>query len=77
MGDLTSAKTRREVLEALREKLADAFVDGLEPRDLAALSKEFRAVMVELDTLPGGEEVDTVDDLAARRAARLADAAGL
>lgn len=67
---------RRDTLADLHERLTDALDNAEEPRDLTAISKELRAVAAELDTLPGGEEVDTVDDLAARRAARLADAAG-
>jgi len=67
---------RRDTLSDLHERLTVALDDVVDPRDLAALSKELRAVVAELDTLPGGEEVDAVDDLAARRQARLADAAG-
>lgn len=67
---------RRVTLADLRKRLLDAIGETEDPRDLATLSKELRAVMAELDSLPGGEEADPVDDLAARRAARLADAAG-
>lgn len=70
------ATNRRDTLADLQERLTEALEVAEDPRDLTALSKELRAVVSELDTLPGGEEVDTVDDLAARRAARLADAAG-
>ena len=67
---------RRGTLTDLRQRLSDALDLADDPRDLATLSKELRAVVAELDQLPGGEEVDDVDDLAARRKARLADAAG-
>jgi hypothetical protein len=67
---------RRAVLGDLRRRLTAAFDVTEDPRDLATLSKELRAVLAELDSLPGGEEADPVDDLAARRAARLADASG-
>lgn len=67
---------RRETLVELRKRLADALDNVEDPRDLATLSKEMRAVVAEIDSLPGGEEADPVDDLAARRAARLAEAAG-
>jgi hypothetical protein len=67
---------RRVTLTDLRKRLLDALEVTDDPRDLATLSKELRAVMAEIDSLPGGEEADPVDDLAARRAARLADAAG-
>lgn len=64
---------RREALEAIRDRLA-AEMAGAEGRDAATIAKELRAVMTELDALPGGE-VSKLDDLAARRAARRADAA--
>lgn len=67
---------RRATLGDLRQRLSAALDTADDPRDLATLSKELRAVVAELDTLPGGEEVDDVDDLAARRKARLANAAG-
>jgi hypothetical protein len=67
---------RRVTLTDLRKRLLDALDVTEDPRDLATLSKELRAVMAEIDSLPGGEEADPVDDLAARRAARLANAAG-
>jgi hypothetical protein len=67
---------RRATLTDLRRRLSDALDLADDPRDLATLSKELRAVVSELDSLPGGEEADSVDDLAARRAARLADASG-
>ncbi len=67
---------RRSTLVDLRKRLANALDEVEDPRDLATLSKELRAVVAEIDSLPGGEEADPVDDLAARRAARLADAAG-
>ncbi len=67
---------RRAALADLRKRLVDAIREVDDVRDLPALSKELRAVMAEIDSLPGGEEADPVDDLAARRAARLAEAAG-
>jgi hypothetical protein len=67
---------RRVTLTDLRKRLLDALDEAEDPRDLATLSKELRAVMAEIDSLPGGEEADPVDDLAAQRAARLARAAG-
>ncbi len=67
---------RRATLTDLWKRLSDALDNADDPRDLATLSKELRAVVAELDSLPGGEEADPVDDLAARRASRLANAAG-
>lgn len=66
---------RRAALEAIRDKLA-AELQDVTGRDAAAIAKELRATIAELDALPGGREVSKVDDLAARRAARRADAAG-
>lgn len=67
---------RRATLVELRKRLAEAIDEVGDVRDLPALSKELRSVMAEIDSLPGGEEADPVDDLAAQRAARLARAAG-
>ena len=82
---------RRASLEAIRDRLALETDDtrwakhkaecrctcGMgDGRVLVAEIKELRAVMAELETLPTGKEKSTSDDLAARRAARLAEAAG-
>jgi hypothetical protein len=65
---------RREVLELLQERLLGE-LEAESGRDVAVISKELRAVTVELETLPS-ERKSTVDDLAAKRAARRAEAAG-
>ncbi|MEU8270144.1 hypothetical protein AB0B89_23670 [Sphaerisporangium sp. NPDC049002] len=65
---------RRRGLEAIRDKLADELGRALGP-DAARLAKELTSVMRELATVPTGREESTVDDLAARRAHRLAGAA--
>jgi hypothetical protein len=69
------AGDRRKSLEAIRDKLAGE-LDEAYGRDAAVLAKELRAVITELDSLPGGKEVSPVDELTARRKARLAEAAG-
>jgi hypothetical protein len=66
---------RRAALEAVRDKLA-LELQGSEGPVVAALAKELRACMAELDALPGGKEVSALDDLSARRAARRAEAQG-
>jgi hypothetical protein len=65
---------RREVLELLQERLLGE-LEAESGRDVAVISKELRAVTVELETLPS-ERKSTVDDLAAKRAARRSEAAG-
>jgi len=65
---------RREVLDLLQQRLIEEF-RAEEGRDLAVISKELRAVTAELEALPSGRK-STVDDLAAKRAARRAEAAG-
>ncbi|WP_433382777.1 hypothetical protein [Streptosporangium sp. CA-115845] len=66
---------RRASLKAIRDKLARE-LHGASGRDAAVIAKELRATISELDGLPGGEEVNPIDDLAAQRARRIADAQG-
>lgn len=65
---------RRAVLELIQRRLLEEF-DSTSGKDAAVISKEMRAVTVELESLPSAKE-STVDDLAKRRAARRAEAAG-
>ena len=67
-------ESRRERLEALRDSLADLIADGVGARDFAALSREYRATLAELDALPAAKEVSAADDIAERRARRQANA---
>ncbi|WP_157251047.1 hypothetical protein [Nonomuraea typhae] len=76
--DLASAVLsgdRRASLEAIRDKLAAELRDA-SGRDTAALAKELRSTIAELESLPGGKEVSRLDELASRRADRRANAAG-
>ncbi|MFJ6617594.1 hypothetical protein ACIQOW_08465 [Kitasatospora sp. NPDC091335] len=78
VGPVSSAVSggdRRAALEAVRDKLA-AELESLEGPAVAVVSKELRATLAELESLPGGWEVSPVDDLSARRAARRAGAQG-
>lgn len=75
MVDAAGSGNRRQLLEAVRDRLAEELL-AAEGRDVAALAKELRATVAELESLPGGKEVSPLDDLAARRAARRAEAAG-
>ena len=55
MADLVSAAkcgSRRDVLEALRDKLAASIQECESGRDVAALSKRLMEVMGELDAMP-------------------------
>lgn len=65
---------RRDVLELLQQRLLGELASE-SGRDVAVISKELRAVTVELETLPS-ERKSTVDDLAAKRLARRTEAAG-
>lgn len=80
---MVAAGDRRASLEAIRDRVASE-LRGAEGRDVAVLAKELREVIRELDSLPTVERVTPLDklagavadDLAQRRAARVADAAG-
>ena len=66
MADLVRAAasgSRRDVLEALRDKLAASIQDCDSGRDVAALSKRLMEVMAELDALPQPEGDDELADL--------------
>ena len=83
MSAVVADGDRRLSLQAIRDRVAVELADA-EGRDVAVLAKELREVIRELDLLPGaGTEspLDRIagavsDDLAERRAARRADAAG-
>lgn len=55
MADLVNAArsgSKRDTLEALRDKIAASIQDCESGRDVAALSKRLMEVMNEIDTLP-------------------------
>lgn len=72
-GEVKSGDYRRGLV-ALRDRLAAACVDA-EPRELAPLARQLALVLRELDglTVPKGS---VVDDLRARRVARVANSSG-
>jgi hypothetical protein len=74
LAEVAASGDRRATLEALRTKLASE-IENATGRDVASLSKELTSVMRELEAIPTGREESAVDDLAARRAQRLAGAA--
>jgi hypothetical protein len=56
---------RLALLEHSRDKLFAAMEDPeLKPADLAALSRELRAVLLEIEKIPGSGEVTPLDRLA-------------
>ncbi len=75
MGDrlteVAATGDRRRTLEALRDALAANLV-AADPANVAALAKQLRETVAELDGLPNAEVVSPVDVLAAKRAARRA-----
>lgn len=75
LAEVTARGDRRAALEALRERVA-AELGAAGGRDVAALSKELRDVMRELDALPSAGVVTKLDriadELAAKRAAHAA-----
>lgn len=67
---------RRATLEALRDRLAGQIDSTDSGRDVAALGRLLADVLSQLDAIPDAAEVSRADEIAARRAARRAGAAG-
>jgi hypothetical protein len=61
--------TQRARLAALRDRLADQ-ITSADERALPALSREYRAVLADLEALPSESSTATVDQLKERRAER-------
>lgn len=62
---------RLTALEVLRDTLAASIENCESLRDLASLSREYRAVMAEIaDLAPPEKKGDAIDEIAQRRAAR-------
>jgi len=66
---------RRARLEKLRDLLTTE-AENAEGPGLAALARELRAVLSELDALPAQQAKTPTDEIAKRRAARRRKAAG-
>ncbi|MEV2277719.1 hypothetical protein AB0I72_19245 [Nocardiopsis sp. NPDC049922] len=73
LPEVVSTGDRQASLEALRNELARRLPRASD-REAAPLATQLRLVLAELDAMKSGEAGDVVDDLAARRAARRADA---
>lgn len=65
----------RASLEAVRDDLARR-VPGAETREVAALARQLTMVLRELSSLPSPATESVLDDLANKRANRIAKAAG-
>lgn len=91
IAEVVPAGDRRMSLEAIRDRLAAETEDTLwqrhkeecvcvcgmgDGRLLVALVKELRAVIAEVEALPNAKEQSASDQLAARRADRIAKASG-
>ena len=71
-----ATESRLDRLIRLRGNLEETLNEGVPVRDFATISKEYRAVMAEIDTLAEPEKKgDAVDEIAERRAARRTGAA--
>lgn len=69
--------SRLNRLLALRASIEATLEGEVSTRDFAALSREYRAVLAEIDELaPPKQEVDAVDEIAQRRSARRKPAPG-
>jgi hypothetical protein len=68
---MSDSEDRLAGLIYTRDKLAAALCDEPSDRDLPALSREYRIVLREIDSLHTTEDgVDAVDQLAGRRRAK-------
>lgn len=75
LRESASSGNRLDTLRDLRDLLASEIVGCESPRDLAALSGRFQAVLDQIAVLePKKVEGDGVDEIANRRAARRASA---
>lgn len=74
LPDVVTKGDRRESLEAIRDLLAEK-MPASRGASAALVAKTLADLVREIDELPDGREVSQVDDLAARRADRRANAA--
>lgn len=69
--------SRLDRLKTLRASLEEALTGDVPVRDFASLSREYRAVLAEIDELaPPEQKGDAVDEIAQRRNARRSAASG-
>lgn len=60
-----AAGTRRELLVALRDKIAGDIDEGVPPRDLASLSMRLLTITEQISAIDAEESADGVGDAAA------------
>lgn len=70
LHEVAATGDRVLTLKALRDVLASEIDDCESGRDLAALSRQMTLVLAEIAELAPTDEVDAVDEIAARRNAR-------
>lgn len=64
--------SRRDRLLALRGRLEQSLQMEIPVRELAAISREYRACLADIAALPDAQEVSVADEIAERRARRRA-----
>lgn len=69
---------RRAALEALRDRLMAEIEAGPKPAEVAALAGRLVVILEQVEVIrkAEGNDVDSIDDLAAKRSARRAKSAG-
>jgi hypothetical protein len=76
LSDVVASGDTRRSLEAIRERLAGALESAKYTKDLPPLAKQLVDVMAAIDALPAPGEVSVLDEIAAKRVERRAEAAG-
>lgn len=73
---MSGTESRLNRLIRLRANAEDALNGGVPVRDFASISREYRAILADIDALAEPEKKgDAVDEIAQRRAARRSGAA--
>lgn len=69
MADLVAAVNSGDRLASLKALASDlaVMVADAEPRNVAAIAKQLRDTLTEIEQIPKEGEVDALDELAARR----------
>jgi hypothetical protein len=62
--DAAANGSRRDLLVAMRDKVASDLDDGVPPRDLASLTRRLLEITKEIEAIDAGEKGDDVGDAA-------------